>query len=96
MRRRRLLLVIAVALGLIVLAALAAAVAQVTAPPTVPGAVAGGEPAINTLLMLQDAGAVKYVAAGTDSGLKVYEIRRTGLKYRVTDVTEAPPLGPAR
>ncbi len=87
MPQYRSLLVIAIALGLIVLGALAASVGQVPLPPTVPAGGPDGGPAISALLLVQEAGLTKYVAAGTGDGLRIYEVRRVGNKYRVTDVT---------
>lgn len=78
-----------IALLLVVLAALAAALAQVTIMPGTTRAPAADEaaPQINAVTVVGEMGATRYVAAGTSQGLRVYELRRVGNQYQVKDVT---------
>jgi len=88
MPAKKLVVIGAIALALLVLGALAAVLAQVSiSPGGNPPAIAGAAPQVNALTIIGDLGTTRYVAAGTSQGLRVYELRRVGNEYQVKDVT---------
>jgi hypothetical protein len=77
--------------GLVAIGLVVAAVAQVP-PITIgggtPGTGAAGAVNVNAIVVLSQTGTTRYVAAGTSQGIRVYEVRRVGREYQVTDVTK--------
>jgi len=88
--RSRLVSVALIIVGLIVVGMIVAVFAQ-QQPISIgeEGASAGAGPLnINAVVVIGQTGTIRYVAAGTSRGLRIYELRRVGMKYQVTDVTK--------
>jgi hypothetical protein len=79
-----------IVIALVVVGVIVAALAQPKPPIAIApgGAAAGGAVAVNCLEVIREAGAVRYIAAGTSQGLRVYEVRQIGAKFTVKDVTQ--------
>ena len=50
----------------------------------------GGAARITAMVTIDQIGSARYIAAGTSSGIRVYELRRVGNQWQVTDVTKEP------
>lgn len=79
----RVLIVVAV---VVVLGTVISAIAQVAPTPGTVGP--GGAARVNAMVLLDQIGTAKYVAAGTGRGIRVYELRRVGNEWQVRDVTK--------
>jgi hypothetical protein len=83
----KILIVVAV---VAILGTVISALAQLNPAPVGQGSAAAR---VNALVMLEQIGASKYVAAGTGNGIRVYELRRVGNEWQVTDVTRVAEPG---